>query len=127
MSVNWTKLVADGRAKDLGVAWDEDELNSLVAITQAKSLRFSDIAPFVREHGAITVEEYEEHFEARKEEETRGYLEKVALEKGVKFSGETPITTLRSLIDKASDKTTAKEPANQAATKTTKKGAKKDK
>lgn len=123
MSVNWTKLVAAGRAKDLGVAWDEEELTSLTTIAQTKGLQFVEVAPFIREHGPISVEEYEERFEERKEEQTRGYLEKLAKEKGVSFTGDTPITTLRNLIDKAGEK----KPAKKAAKKTTKKGAKKDK
>lgn len=124
MSVNWTKLVASGRAKDIGMPFNEEELVSLTTIAQEKKLSFIEVAPFIREHGAISVEEYEALSKAD-DGVTRKDLEKKAKELGIDFSGDTPDTTLQSHINKT-EKPSVPKPA-KAAKKTTEKGAKKEK
>lgn len=121
MSVNWTKLVASGRAKDIGVSWNEEELESLVTIAQEKHRTFAEVAPFIREHGAITAEEYEEYVSVNPNAHSREEIEAKADDLGVAYSKDTPVTTLIAHIEKA-----AKKPAKKAEVKTTKKGAKKN-
>lgn len=146
MSVNWTKLVASGRAKDIGVSWNQEELESLVHIAQTKNMSFNQVAPVIRKLGPLSVEDFEKK---STEVATREELETRAAQLGVAISNEIPDTVLESEVARAvkaqdeKKKADAKErvaiakrekaivetqtkPA-KAAKKTTKKGAKNSK
>lgn len=63
MSVDWAKLVEQGRAKAIGVPWSEEELK---AIYQLK------IPPEYVRRGILTIEDYQKELEKEKQEEKTG-------------------------------------------------------
>lgn len=96
MSLNWPNLVAKGRAKDIGIAWSEDEQEALRTLRDHTGKDFSELAPFVRE-GILTVED----FDGAKAPKTRKELEAEADEAGIEFAPETPDTVLGAAVAKA--------------------------
>mgnify|MGYP001610616410 CR=1 FL=1 len=58
MSLNFTNLVAQGRAKSNGVCWSEVELESLIALERNRGLSRVLAADYVR-NGIVTLEDYD--------------------------------------------------------------------
>ena len=58
MSLNFTNLVAQGRAKSIGVCWNEKELDALIALEQKRGLSRVLAADYIR-NGLLTVEDYD--------------------------------------------------------------------
>lgn len=100
MSLNWPQLVAQGRAKDIGIAWTEDELKQLLAL-EAEGHSRRDAASLIR-NGAVV---------------NRADLEAEAKELGIEFAPEAPDTVLEKQIDKAKKPTTGKRASGKAANK----------
>lgn len=108
MSLDWPKLFSQGRAKDIGVAWDEHEQEALTALIAHTGLLRPDVAPYVRE-GILTVEDYEaakgKEAKAGKatDHKTRKELEKDATELGVSFTDDMTDSALAKLVKKAAE------------------------
>ena|SRR3990167_7170276 len=58
MSLNFTNLVAQGRAKSPGVCWGEQELDALITLERERKLTRVVAADFIR-NGILTVEDYD--------------------------------------------------------------------
>lgn len=58
MSLNFTNLVAQGRAKAVGVCWNEAELEALILLEKERGLTRIVAADFIR-NGIMTVEDYD--------------------------------------------------------------------
>lgn len=109
MTLNFQALLAKGRAKDFGVPWSPEELEALIAISRAHNLAFSDVAPYIRTHGPLSVED----FDAIRAEEaggekpdahkTRKELEKKAKALKVEFLPEITDRALADLVRKAEE------------------------
>lgn len=109
MSLNWPQLVAQGRAKDIGLAWNEEEQEALAALIAHTNLDRVSVAPYVR-NGILTVEDYDQ---AKAEEEkagdkdtknkTRKELEKAAKALNVEFNEDMTDSVLAGLIKKAEE------------------------
>lgn len=84
MSLNWPQLVSQGRAKDIGIAWTEDELMQLLKL-EAEGHTRKDAASILRNGEVVN----------------RAQLEAQAKELGIEFAPETPDTVLEKQIDKA--------------------------
>lgn len=97
MNLNWTNLVTEGRARDVGIAWEPEELEALVKLSNDAGLNLSEAAKFMRE-GITTVEALEEAKAAGVNPKGREHLEADATKAGVKFSDETPDSVLKSEI-----------------------------
>lgn len=96
MSLNWPQLVAQGRAKDIGIPWSEEELHA--------RFQLKIPAEYVRE-GVLTTEEYEK----RKGKGgvtviDRRHLEAKAKELGIDFAPEASDSALEKAIKKAEEK-----------------------
>lgn len=100
MSLNWPQLVTQGRAKDIGIAWSEEEQLALAALIEHTGLNRQGVARFVRE-GILTVEAYEAAKAKGHEPASRKQLETEAKEAGVEFAPETPDTVLVAATTKA--------------------------
>lgn len=107
--LNWPQLVAQGRAKDMGIAWTEEEQEALAALI-ATGLPRTDAARYVR-NGVMTVAELESSSEAPV---TRAELEKNATDLGIEFDPSAPDTVLEKAIAAATKK--AATDAKKAAT-----------
>lgn len=83
MSLNWPQLVAQGRAKDIGMAWTPEELEQLLKLEEEGHTR-RDAACLIR-NGAIV---------------NRTDIEADAKAAGIEFSPETPDTILAAHVDK---------------------------
>lgn len=55
---NWESLVQGGRAKALGVPWEDEELIALLELEKVTGQSKVVLAPYVR-NGVKTIEEYE--------------------------------------------------------------------
>lgn len=98
--LNWTQLVTQGRAKDIGIAWSEEEQEALSLIIKHSGLERVDAARYVRQ-GVMTVED----FEKATKPATRPELEAQAKEAGVEFDTTvTPDTVLEKQIATAKKK-----------------------
>lgn len=84
MSLNWPGLVAQGRAKDIGIAWTTEELEQLLAL-EAQGHNRRDAASMLR-NGTIV---------------NRSDIEADAKAEGIEFAPETPDTVLAAHVDKA--------------------------
>jgi predicted DNA-binding protein YlxM (UPF0122 family) len=94
MSLNWTNLVTQGRAKDVGIPWSEKELDLMLEIAHKHNDHLSAIAPYIRK-GISSVEEYEEALSGGDKPKTREDLEGEAKDAGVEFDPEaTPDAVL---------------------------------
>jgi hypothetical protein len=89
MSLNWDRLVGQGRAKDIGIAWTNEELVLLYDIAQKAGISREVAAGYVR-NGATS---YEDYLKAETPK-TRGDVEKEAKLAGVNFSPEAPTAVL---------------------------------
>lgn len=98
--LNWPQLVTQGRAKDIGIAWSEQEQEALSLLIAHSGLERVDVARYVRQ-GVMTVED----FEKATKPATRPELEKQAKEVGVEFDAtSTPDTVLEKQIATAKKK-----------------------
>lgn len=98
--LNWTQLTAQGRAKDIGVAWSEQEQEAISLLIAHTGLERVDIARYVRQ-GVMTIED----FEKATKPATRPELEAQAKEVGVDFdTTATPDTVLEKQIATAKKK-----------------------
>lgn len=102
------KLVSKGRAKGFGEPWSPEEHESLVAIAQATNLDYTEIAPYIKEHGPLTVEQYRDltDTDAKAGEKPdahkhRKELEVKATALGVEFLPQMPDARLRELVAEA--------------------------
>lgn len=96
MSLNWPQLVAQGRAKDIGMPWSEEEQEALSTLIAHTGFDRKTIASYVRS-GVLTVEDYD----GAAAPKTRKEIEKDAKDAGVVFSEETPDTVLDAHVKKA--------------------------
>ena len=109
MSPNWPTLVAQGRAKDMGVPWNDEEQEALSALMTHTGLLRNEVAPYVRA-GILTVKDYDA--ETAKEAKTgkstahkvRKELEADAKELGVQFTDEVSDAALAKLVTEAKAK-----------------------
>ncbi len=107
-SLDWPKLVAQGRAKDNGVAWSGEEQEALSALIEHTGLDRHIVAPYVRE-GILTVKDYEaaKAKEGKKgkatEHKSRKELEKEAAKLGVDINDAMSDSTIAKLVKKAQD------------------------
>lgn len=83
MSLNWQNLVAKGRAKDIGIAWSQEELAQLLVL-EARGLNRLEAASMLRSGRVVT----------------RLELEAEAKAKGVEFAPEAPDTVLEKAIER---------------------------
>lgn len=58
MSLNFTNLVAQGRAKAVGVCWSEAELEALILLEKERNLSRPTAANFIR-NGIMTIEDFD--------------------------------------------------------------------
>ena len=56
-TLDWGKLVSQGRAKAQGVSWSDEEIKALGSICKKTGKLMSEIAPYIRE-GILTIEDY---------------------------------------------------------------------
>lgn len=63
MSVDWAKLVAQGRAKAIGVPWSEEELKAVFELK---------IPPEYVRRGILTLKDYQKELEKEKKENITG-------------------------------------------------------
>lgn len=100
---NWAKLVVEGRARDIGIPWSEEELNAIYKLKIPYQ--------FVRD-GALTVEDYEkaqkkvqkiekETGEKPLDHMTKEELQAKASSMGLKFTKAATTGALIKLITKA--------------------------
>lgn len=115
---NWGNLVQQGRAKDIGVPWSQDEINAVYVLKVP--------VEYVR-RGCLTIEDYEA---LKKKDEThesktgelpleamsRAELLRKATNEEVSFTSDAPDSTLRALL-----KPFEKKPAKKKEAKKTKK------
>jgi hypothetical protein len=97
--LNWTQLTAQGRAKDIGIAWTEEEQEALATLIKHSGLERAEIARFVRE-GVLTVEAYEAAIGSGKKPSSRSELEERAKEAGVSFDAVAPDSVLETATAK---------------------------
>lgn len=58
MSLNYTNLVAQGRAKAQGVSWSQEELEMVLSLERERKLSRVSAAEYVR-NGIMSLEEYD--------------------------------------------------------------------
>lgn len=98
--LNWTQLVTQGRAKDIGIAWSEEEQEALKVIMAHSGLERVEAGRYVRQ-GITTAEA----FDKATKPATRSELETQAKEVGVDFDATiTPDTVLEKQIAIANKK-----------------------
>jgi hypothetical protein len=97
MSLNWDRLVGQGRAKDIGIAWQEDELTLLYEIVKTENASREEVAGYLRK-GAKSVGQFRK-MKAKNEVKTREDVEKEAADAGVEFAPEAPTTVLEKEIE----------------------------
>lgn len=101
--LNWTQLVTQGRAKDIGIAWSEEEQEALKVIMAHSGVERVEAARYVRQ-GITTAKAFDKATKATKPA-TRPELEKQAKEAGVDFDATvTPDTVLEKQIATAKKK-----------------------
>jgi hypothetical protein len=97
-TLNWPQLVAKGRAKDIGIPWNEEELYALYELKIPVA--------YVRS-GVLTLEDYAEAEAGGVAPVTRAALEARAKELGIDFAPEAPDAVLEKAIS-AAEKEAAK-------------------
>lgn len=95
--LNWPQLVTQGRAKDMGIAWTEEEQEALAALMAHANLDRSEAARYVRT-GVTTVAAFEAAKNGGEVPATREDLEAEAKAAGIEFDPSTPDTVLASAI-----------------------------
>lgn len=103
MSLNWENLVSQGRAKNIGIAWTEEELEFLLLLCKEKNLSKNVAASYLRE-GITSLEDYDEVTIKGKKPKTREELESEAKKAGVDFAPEAPDSVLKEEIKKKEPK-----------------------
>jgi len=92
MSLNWERLVGQGRARDTGIAWQPEEWELVLAIAKKNSITVSLAAEFVRKGATL------ENFAEVEPPKPREVIEKEAKEAGVSFAPEAPTAVLEKEI-----------------------------
>jgi hypothetical protein len=87
MSLDYTKLVSQGRAKNPGKCWETHELDALITLERERGLSRITAADFIR-NGILTLEQYDEavavKFEPKTQEEAQAEAERTLAESGPK-------------------------------------------
>lgn len=96
MSLNWTNLVAQGRARSIGIPWEANELELVLEIARKGGIPVSLAASFVRE-GVTSFEGYQSKVAGGEAPKTRETLEAEATEAGVAFD---PTVTPDEVLEK---------------------------
>lgn len=117
--LNWTRLVTQGRAKDIGIAWNEKEQEAIAALIEHTGMERVAVAAYVRE-GILTAKDYDAAQKSGNKPTGREELEARATELGIEFDGAATDTTLKKVIADA-------EKAAEAAKAEAEKAAKADK
>lgn len=105
MSLNWTLLVIQGRARSVGIPWTAEELDAVLAIARHSNKSMADAAQYVRQ-GIMTVEDYEKALTVGEKPQTREDLETEAKKAGVSFDPEsTPDEVLEKETRRKNKKT----------------------
>lgn len=105
MQPNWANLVASGRAKDIGVPWNDDEVYAIYSLKIPVS--------YVRQ-GIVTLDEYTAELERESKEGKRidrmskDELMAKAAEMKLKFTPDATVGALVKLVKLAQEKATAK-------------------
>jgi hypothetical protein len=103
--INWTSLVTQGRARDVGIPWTGEELEQLIALSRDTGLGMSESSKYFK-NGVKTQEEYKKATAPK----SRKDLEKEAEKEGLEFAPETPDTVLvKETERKAKEKEEEKE------------------
>lgn len=89
MSLNYTSLVASGRAKAIGQPWSPEELDSLLLLERERGIGRLAAADYVR-NGILTLEDYDKAVEASFVPKTREEAE-VEVEAAMKAHGESVV------------------------------------
>lgn len=58
MSIDFAKLVSQGRAKSMGVPWSAEELDALLALERERGIGRQFAADYIR-NGIVTLEDYD--------------------------------------------------------------------
>lgn len=98
--LNWTRLVTQGRAKDIGIAWNEEEQEAIATLIAHTGAERVEVAQYVRD-GILTVEEYDEAQKAGEKPTGREELEAEAKALGIEFDSAATDTTLKKVIEDA--------------------------
>lgn len=98
--LNWPQLVAQGRAKDMGIAWTDEEQEALAALIAHTGLERSEVARYVRQ-GILTPAQ----LDSAEKPATRKEIESKAAELGIAFDASAPDTVLEKAIGTAEKKT----------------------
>lgn len=97
LMLNWTRLVTQGRAKDIGIAWTDEEQKALQALIEHTGAERAEVAAYVRE-GILTVADYDAAQKAGDKPTGREELEARAKELGIEFDSAATDTTLKKAI-----------------------------
>ncbi len=97
--MKWENLVRQGRAKNVGIAWENEELDALYDIVNKANISRVEAAEYVR-NGAMSFEDYQKMVSKGVKPETREDVEKKAKLAGVKFAPEAPTTVLKEEIER---------------------------
>lgn len=95
--LNWANLVVKGRARDIGIGWNEDEWDAILKLEKERGLSRILAAEYLRK-GIMTVEDYDKDIKKGNKIKVHEELEKEAKELGIEFAPETPSTVLEKEI-----------------------------
>lgn len=109
--LNWARLVPQGRAKDIGIPWTEEEQVALQALIDHAGVERAEAAAYVRE-GILTPEAYDKAQKGGTKPAGREELEAKAKELGIEFDSAASDTTLKKAI--ADAEKAATEPTKEA-------------
>lgn len=101
--LNWTQLTTQGRARDIGIPWTEEEQVALVELIKHTGLDRAEVARFVRD-GISSIEAYEAALKSGKKPATRADLESKAKEAGISFDSAAPDAVLEKATAKQKSK-----------------------
>lgn len=108
--LNWSRLVPQGRAKDIGIPWTEEEQVALQALIDHTGLDRAEVAAYVRE-GILTTEDFDKTKASGVKPVGRAELEARAKELGIEFDSAATDTTLKKVIADAEKVSTPKDKA----------------
>lgn len=97
LMLNWTRLVPQGRAKDIGIPWTEEEQEAIAALIEHTGLERPDVAAYVRE-GILTPADYDKATKSGNKPTGREELEAEAKSLGIEFDAAASDTTLKNAI-----------------------------
>ncbi|MDD5065330.1 MAG: hypothetical protein PHQ35_11305 [Phycisphaerae bacterium] len=107
--IDWAKLVAQGRAKAVGVSWSADELKAIYDLKIP--------AEYVRQ-GILTVEAYQEALNASPvQTKTKEEVLAEAKEEGIEATPDAPKEVLEDMVKKVKERKTSA-PAKTSTKKT---------